>query len=214
MLFKSRAARDHEAQLLGLFVEAGANAERSAQLLRDLIADYPERADLARELFLCEQEGDRIAHDIIHGLDGGGPRPPRLPFEADDGHRLATTVDDIVDFAEQAADQLGLYQVEAPMEQANKLAEVLVGSARQVALALRALADGTDLTPYLVEIHRLENDGDRISRDAIASLFQTGIDPMVVIRWKDIFEVLEAAIDSCETVAHVLEGIAIKRRRN
>jgi uncharacterized protein Yka (UPF0111/DUF47 family) len=99
------------------------------------------------------------------------------------------------------------------MEQAGQMADVLVGCGEQVALALRGLRTGTELATYLVEIHRLENEGDRISRDAVASLFQTGIDPMVVIRWKDIFEALEASIDACESVAHVLEGISIKRRR-
>ena len=74
------------------------------------------------------------------------------------------------------------------------------------------LRTGVDLAPRLVEIHRLENEGDRVSRDAVASLFEGGIDPMVVIRWKDIFDALEAAVDSCEKVAHILEGIALRRR--
>ena len=76
-----------------------------------------------------------------------------------------------------------------------------------------ALRTGADLAPYLVEIHRLENEGDRISRDGVASLFANGIDPMVVIRWKDIFDSLEASVDACEHVAHVLEGITLKRHR-
>ena len=96
------------------------------------------------------------------------------------------------------------------MEQADALAEVLVGAAEQVAAALRALRTGADFSPHLVEIHRLENEGDRISRDGIASLFVNGIDPMVVIRWKDLFTVLERAVDATETAAHILEGIVIK----
>ena len=136
----------------------------------------------------------------------------RLPFEPLDAHQLATAVDDIVDYAEQTADSFGIYRVEAPMEQAGQMADVLVGCGEQVALALRALRTGIGLSPCLVEIHPLENEGDRVSRDAVASLFHTGIDPMVVIRWKDIFESLEAGVDACETVAHVLEGISIKRR--
>jgi len=96
------------------------------------------------------------------------------------------------------------------MEQASQMGDVLVGAGEQVARALRSLRTGADLAPYLVEIHRLENEGDRISRDAIASLFEAGIDPLVVIRWKDIFERLEDAIDACEHVANTLEGIVIK----
>jgi uncharacterized protein Yka (UPF0111/DUF47 family) len=107
---------------------------------------------------------------------------------------------------------LGIYGVEAPMEQALQMCDVLVGSGEQVASALRGLRTGSDLGPALVEIHRLENEGDRLSREAVASLFASGIDPMVVIRWKDIFASLEASIDACERVAHVLEGIALRRR--
>ncbi len=202
----------HDQAVLELLEESGRNVQRTTLLLRDLLAAWPERPELVREVLLCEHEGDRITHDIIHRIDGGsGSRPPRVPFDPQDGHALATALDDIVDLAEQTADALGLYGVEAPMEQSTALAEVLVGAGEQVARALRCLRTGSELAPHLVEIHRLENEGDRLSRDAIASLFANGIDPMVVIRWKDIFESLEASVDACETVAHVLEGISLKR---
>jgi uncharacterized protein len=199
-----------DAAVLELLEESGRNVQHSTLLLRDLLSDWPEHADLARELVLCEQEGDRITHDIIHRLNGGGRG--RAPVESADGHALATALDDIVDFAEQSADMLVIYGVEAPMEQATAMADVLVGAGEQVARALRALRTGSQLAPHLVEIHRLENEGDRISRDAVGSLFVAGIDPMVVIRWKDVFESLEASVDACEKVAHVLEGISLKRR--
>jgi uncharacterized protein Yka (UPF0111/DUF47 family) len=93
----------------------------------------------------------------------------------------------------------------------DRMTEVLVGASDQVAGALRELRDDDELGEHLVEIHRLENDADRIVRAAVASLFVNGIDPMMVIRWKDIFETLESAVDACETVANVLEGIALKR---
>ena len=171
-------------ELLTLFEESARNVQRSALLLRDLLTDYPERAGLARDILLCEQEGDRIAHDILHRLAGNG-------------HRRS------------AADQLGLYGVEAPMEQAEELARVLVGCAEHVAAALRGLRNGGELSPHLVEIHRLENEGDRLQRAAVAGLFANGIDPMMLIRWKDIFDTLEAAVDACETVANVLEGMTL-----
>jgi len=208
--------RGQDRELCDLVEESGRNVQRSSLLLRDLLADYPERAHLSHDMFLCEQEGDRVTHDVIHRLNRARPRfsrRPSRPFDATDGYLLATALDDIVDFAEQTADTMSMYGVEAPMEQADALAEVLVGAAEQVAAALRALRTGSDLSPHLVEIHRLENEGDRISRDGIASLFVNGIDPMVVIRWKDIFASLEAAVDSCERVAHILEGIQLKRRR-
>jgi uncharacterized protein len=196
--------------LLELLEESGRNAQRASLVLRDLVRDWPERPDLAREVYLCEQEGDRITHDIIHRLNELGRR---APLDAADGHALATALDDVVDHAEQAADTFGLYGVEATMEQAVALCDVLVGASEQVAQALRTLRTGGEPAPYLVEIHRLENEGDRLMRDAVASLFAGGIDPMVVIRWKDIFESLEASVDACETVAHLLEGIGLKRRR-
>jgi uncharacterized protein len=206
------ALRPYDARLLDLVDAAAENIQRSTRLLRELLEDYPERAELARDVFDCEQEGDRIAHDIIHRLNGGR-RAPRAPFDAADGHALATAIDDIVDYAEQAADTLGIYGVEAPMEQSLALVDVLVEASREVARALGTLRDDGDMAGYLVEIHRLENEGDRISRDAVAALFRNGIDPMVVIRWKDIFAALEAGVDACETVAHLLEGISLKRRR-
>jgi len=206
VLFRRRV----DPHVLELVDDAGRNVRRSSVLLRDLLADYPERAELAAELLDCEHDGDRITHDIIHRLNGG--RRGRAPFDVADGHALATALDDIVDEAEQTADWLGLHGVEAPMEQAVALAHVFVDAAEGVARAVAALRAGDDLTPHLVEIHRVENEGDRIVRDAVASLFATGIDPMVILRWKDIYESLEAAIDACETVANVLEGISLKSR--
>jgi len=200
--------RPADGTLMSLVEEAGRNVQRSGLLLKDLLLDYPEHAALAKDLKVCEQEGDRITHDIIHRLAAGRVR---APFGRRDGYALATALDDIVDHSENAAAQLVLYRVEAPMEQAVEFADVLVGAGEQIAQALRSLRTGTELAPHLVEIHRLENEGDRLQRDAVASLFAGGIDPMVVIRWKDIFESLEAAVDACEAVAHVLEGITLKR---
>jgi uncharacterized protein len=200
-----------DSTLTNLVEDAGRNVQRSSLLLQRLLAELPEHTPLAEELAACEREGDRITHDIIHRLNGS--RRVRAPFDAGDGYVLATALDDIVDHTEQAGAQLGLYGVEAPMEQAVEFADVLVAAGEPILAALRGLRTGEDLGPYLVEIHRLENEGDRLLRDGVASLFAQGTDPMVVIRWKDIFESLEAAVDACETVAHLLEGIVLKRRR-
>jgi uncharacterized protein Yka (UPF0111/DUF47 family) len=202
----SRRRSSHDDSLLGLFEESGLNVQRTGTLLRELMTEFPERSTLARDILICEQEGDRITHDIIHKLSNG------TKLDRGDAYELARALDDVVDYAEETADSLELYSVEAPMVQAEELAEVLAGAAAAVASALSLLRHGDDISAQLVEIHRLENEGDRISREAIASLFRSGTDPMVVIRWKDIFESLEQAIDSCETVAHVLEGIELKRR--
>jgi uncharacterized protein Yka (UPF0111/DUF47 family) len=205
--FLRRARPDPE--LLGLFEESGRNVQRASLMLRDLLSDYPEQAALAREILVCEQEGDRIVHDILHRLAAQGSR--RAQLDSADVHALAGALDDIVDYVEECADQLGLYGVEAPMEQSQQIAAVLVGAAEHVATSLRGLRNGLDVAPQLVEIHRLENEADRIQRAALADLFVTGIDPMMVIRWKDIFDSLESAVDACETVANVLEGMTLKR---
>jgi uncharacterized protein Yka (UPF0111/DUF47 family) len=197
--------------LLDLFEESGRNVQRTALVLRDMLADYPDTGGLAREILLCEQEGDRIAHDILHRFAGQGAR--RSGLDSADVHALAGALDDIVDYAEETADRLGLYGVEATMVQAQELAEVLVGAAESVAGGLRGLRNGADLSGHLVEIHRLENEADRLVRAAVASLFATGIDPMFLIRWKDIYESLESAVDACETVANVLEGISLRPGR-
>ncbi len=196
--------------LLELFEQAGRNVQRASLLLRDMLAEFPEKAGLAREIYLCEQEGDRITHDILHRLAERGAR--RSHMDAADVHALTVALDDVVDYAEEAADQLGRYAVEAPMAQAEEIAGVLVAASEAVAASLRQLRNGMELTPRLVEIHRLENEADQLVRAAVASLFAQGIDPIVVIRWKDIFESLEAAVDACESVANVLEGMSLKRR--
>jgi uncharacterized protein Yka (UPF0111/DUF47 family) len=197
-----------DTEILELFEQAGRNVERSARLLRELLRRHPEPSGLAADLVDCEHEGDRITHDIIHRLRRSDLRSA---VEIADGHALAGALDDIVDHAEQVADCLGLYGIEAPMAQADDMADVLVAAGAEITGALGTLHSGADPRPHLVEINRLEDDGDRIYRDALASLFAAGIDPMVVIRWKDIFDSLERAVDACETVAHVLEGMSLKR---
>ena len=196
--------RDRE--FFDLFEEAGANILRAADLLDRMLRNYPDTKELAREILLCEQEGDRITHDIVQRLN----QTFVTPIDREDILQLAGSLDDIVDLTEEVADYLGLYKIEAPMEQAQLLAHVLMQACRQIAEAMPRLRSFDAISRYTVEINRLENDGDRISRDAIASLFESGIDPLVVIRWKDIFERLEEAIDACEHVANTLDGIVIK----
>ena len=189
-----------------LFILAGQNTLHAARLLDEMMNSWPESGELGREIVDAEQEGDRITHDIVRRLNSTFV----TPIDREDIYALATQMDDIVDFTEEAADFLALYKIEAPMEQAQALTKVLVASCEQLAMGLENLPSFKDLDKYWIEIHRLENDGDRISRDAVASLFSNGIDPMVVIRWKDMFAVLENAIDATETAAQILEGIVIK----
>lgn len=189
-----------------LFNEAGQNTMRAATMLDEMMHSWPDDNGLTREILITEQEGDRITHDIIKRLNSTFV----TPIDREDIYGLATKLDDVVDYIEEAADFLGLYKIEAPMSQAQELTKILVSCCEQLAAGLENLPTFKDLDKYWIEIHRLENDGDRVSRDAVASLFSNGIDPMVVIRWKDMFAVLERAIDATETAAHILEGIVIK----
>lgn len=198
------APRDRE--FFDLFEEAARNILNAADLLDRMLRNYPDTKELARDILLCEQEGDRITHDLINRLN----QTFVTPIDREDILELASALDDIVDLTEEVADYLGLYKVEAPMEQAQRLAHILMQAARQISEAMPRMRDFKDISHYTVEIHRLENEGDRVVREAIASLFDTGIDPMVVIRWKDLFERLEEAIDATEKVANTLQGIVIK----
>ncbi|MDQ2759989.1 MAG: DUF47 family protein [Actinomycetota bacterium] len=188
------------------FEEAGQNLLLACDLLDRMLSDYPDSKDLARQITEREHDGDRITHDIIHRLN----QSPATPIDREDILALASALDDTVDYTEEVADYLGLYKVEAPMDQAIQLAHVLKAASGQIAEAIPKLRGFKDISQYTVEIHRLENEGDRITRGAIASLFDDGVDPMVVIRWKDLFERLEAAIDATEHVANILEGVVIK----
>ncbi len=189
-----------------LLARAGQNASHSAVLLKQMIEGWPETKELARELLLAEQEGDKITHEIVHKVNTTFV----TPIDGGDIYGLATQLDDVVDYIEETADFMGLYRIEAPMEQSVAMADVLVRCCEQLAASLEHLNGFKDLEHYWIEIHRLENEGDRIYRDAVASLFANGVDPMFVIRWRDIFLRLERAIDATETAAHILEGIVIK----
>jgi predicted phosphate transport protein (TIGR00153 family) len=189
-----------------LFIEAGQNALEAARLLDQTMAVWPDAGELPKQIVDAEHKGDQITHSIIQRLNSTFV----TPIDREDIYGLATQMDDIVDYTEEAADFLGLYKIEAPMVQAQELTKVLVGACEQLAMGLEHLPDFKDLDKYWIEVHRLENEGDRISRDAVASLFSNGIDPMVVIRWKDMFAVLENAIDATETAAQIIEGIVIK----
>jgi uncharacterized protein len=191
-----------------LLRNAGTNARRAAHVLRQLFGDCPDGlAGLADDLRSHEHEGDRITHDIIHRLRELGPS--RSPIDLGDGFRLATTLDDILDHIEQTAALMVVFNVEAAMEQSVLLAEILDQAAERVSHALEAYVTGQEIGPHLTEIHRLENEGDRVNREALTDLFAGGIDPMVVIRWKDLYESLESAIDACEHVAIQIESLQL-----
>jgi uncharacterized protein Yka (UPF0111/DUF47 family) len=198
-----------EREFFDLFEEAARNALKAAELLERLLEQWPDDGSALRAQILdCEHDGDRITHAIIQRLNHSFV----TPFEREDIIALASGLDDVVDFIEEVADFLGLYRIEAPMQQAQEMATVLRRSTRAICSAVPRLRSLQDISEFTNEVNELENEGDRLLRDAVASLFERGIDPMMVIRWKDIFERLEEAIDSTERAANILEGVMIKNR--
>jgi uncharacterized protein Yka (UPF0111/DUF47 family) len=190
-----------------LFERAGANVERATGLLAQLVADWPDEGNRLRfELKELETEGDRITHDVMHHLNVRAA----TPFPVSDAHALISQIDDIVDLAEEVADFMGLYRIEAGTEQSIALATVLHRAGRELATALESLRRPERLRPHIVAIQELEREGDRLEREALSSLFDGGIDPMVVIRWKDLYERLEEAIDACRHAGNTLEGLVVK----
>lgn len=189
-----------------LFERAGANVERAGGLLDEMLAEFPDGEGLAEDIMACEHVGDQITHELIGRLN----RTFVTPIDRQDILDLASSLDDIVDYIEEVADYLGLYNTEAPMMQAQSLAGVLAQATREIALATALLRGFRNVSEHTREVRRLRNAGDRIVRGAIAALFEVGIDPMVVIRWKDLFERLEHAIDAGERAADILDRIVIK----
>jgi uncharacterized protein len=201
-----RALRGRDDAFFKLFIRAAENAAAAAVLLEELLEGFPDTADLVGQINHLESVGDEITHEIIGKLN----REVATPIERDDIYALASALDDVTDFIDETAGYLLQYGVEASMTQADAMARVLVSATAELSVAFGKFERFEDIREHMVEVHRLENDGDHLVRNAIASLFSGGIDPMVVIRWKDIFERLEDAIDATETVASVLEGAVIK----
>ncbi len=200
--------RGTDRTLFDLFARAGDNNLRAAQLLDQMLHNFPDSMSLAAQIRDSEHAGDQITHEVINRMN----QTFVTPIEREDALSLASALDDIVDYIDEVADYLGLYQVEAAMDQALELARILSDATAQLALALPKLREFGDIHEQVIEVHRLENDGDRIVRGAIASLFAGRIDPVVIIRWKDLFERLEQAIDACERASDILSSIVIKNK--
>ena len=190
-----------------LFARAGENALQVARLVERRFREHPNSGVTQEQVKAEETEGDRITRDLINLLN----TQYVTPFDREDIYLLATEIDDVVDYLEEASDLLGLYGVEMPTRHAVEQCAVIVEACKQLAYACDNLKGMRGVQEALVELKRLEDDGDRILRDALASLFRNeGIDPLIVIRWKDIYEALERALDACETTAHVLTNIVVK----
>lgn len=190
-----------------LFGKAGENALQVSRLVERRFREHPNSGITQEQVKQEETEGDAITRDLITLLN----TQYVTPFDRDDIYMLATEIDDIVDYLEEASDLLGLYGVEMPARHAVEQCRIIVRACEQLATACDNLKGMRGVQEALVQVKAYEDEGDRVLRDALAALFRDeGIDPLIVIRWKDIYEALERALDACETAANVIANILVK----
>jgi predicted phosphate transport protein (TIGR00153 family) len=195
-----------EEKFFDMFVADARNVLAAARLLEQFFRNYAERERIASQLRDAEREGDVISHDIGHKLEATFV----TPFDREDIHALISRLDDILDFIEEVADTCILYGIDEPTPPAIEQAEIIVRQCEELERALGKLRGFKGLEEHWIEIHRLENEGDRIARKAMAELFTNGQDPLDVIKWKDVYALGEKAIDACEDAANVIERIVVK----
>jgi predicted phosphate transport protein (TIGR00153 family) len=192
-----------------LYNAAAANAVAISRLLMRMLEDFPnDRDTLLREIKEAEHAGDRYTHEVVDLLN----RTFVTPFDRDDMYRLAGALDDVCDHVDEAAGNIVVYGVTNIRDKAKKQAEVIHLSATKLQEAVNQLEGFKDSKRQLIELRELEDEGDRLNRESIAELFAEAGDPLVVLRWKDIHEQLEEAVDACENAADVLEAILVKNR--
>jgi len=197
-----------EARFFELFDQSAQNVVKGAELLLQLVSDHGRAADLRKEIEEVEHEGDIITHDIADRLN----RTFITPFDHEDIHELAGRMDDILDNIEATADRMFLYEAGEPSPEMVDLVKVLAEATHVLQKAVGGLSNMKNarrILDYCIEIHRLENVGDEDSRIALAKLFKTS-DAIYALKWKEIYDHVEEALDNCEDVASIVEGIVVK----
>ena len=189
-----------------LFDQAAGATVEAAVLLRDLLANGGDRVQAHEEIRRLEHVGDEVTREIVRHLNTSFV----TPFDREDIHQLSSTLDDILDAIEAVADLMVLHNIDKALVEMEEQADVLVRASEQTREAVLRLRGFRDLEGVWQEIHRLEDEGDQVYRRTVARLFSGDFDAMAVLRWKDLVDQLEAAVDSCEQVATVVESIALK----
>jgi predicted phosphate transport protein (TIGR00153 family) len=195
-------------EFFDLFNQAALNAREISRLLVELLEGWPGNRELLLDIRAAEHEGDRLTHEVVDLLN----RTFVTPFDRDDMYRLATVIDDVCDHVDEAADDIDAYEVVEVPALALEQAKVVARAAAHLQEAIGVLEGFEDSREELLAVRALEDEGDRLSRAAVAELFRSGRDPLTIIRWKDIHEQLEEATDACENAADVLEAILVKNR--
>ncbi len=198
-----------EEKFFGLFEQSTRNMVKAAEGLQAMLDTCGDVVKSVAEITELEHQGDTITHQIIAQLH----RTFVTPFDREDIALLAHTLDDVTDLIHSAADAILIYKIECPTLRAKELADIIVQASIEVEKVmpqLRRRAEMKQVLERCVEINRLENIADRVFRAAMAELFDDDIDIAQVIKWREIYEHMEAATDRCEDVANVLEGVALK----
>ena len=192
-----------------LFASAGENALEVAQLVERRFREHPNSGVTQEQVKAAETANDAITHDLITLLN----TQYLTPFDRNDIYMLAIQIDDVVDELEEASDLLGLYGIELPTKHAVQQSALIVSACEQLSVACDNLKGFSGVQEALIELKRFEDEGDRVLREGLAALFRDdGIDPLMVIRWKDVYDRLERALDSCETAANTVANIVVKNR--
>jgi uncharacterized protein len=192
-----------------LFSRASSNAIDIGRLLVQLLDRFPaDGAELIGQIKEHEHTGDDLTHEVVDLLN----RTFVTPFDRDDIFRLASAIDDVCDYVDETADNLGSYGISEVPRHAREQADVILRATIQLDEAIQRLQGFKDSSSQLDALRALEDEGDRLLRDGIGELFRSGADALTVIRWKDIHEGLEEAVDACENAADVLEAILVKNR--
>ncbi len=198
-----------EEKFFELFRQQANNVVEGARLLRSFLEDHTDAEQKRLKIEMVESTGDEIAHRIIEKLN----TTFITPMDREDIHALASALDDILDFIYASAQRLHLYGIKTITSDAIGLANVILRAAEETATLVDEMEDLRNvktLKNRWIEVNRLENEGDRISRQAIAELFENEKDPIEVIKWKEIYEHLETAIDKCEDAANIVEAVVLK----
>jgi uncharacterized protein len=190
-----------------MFAEAARNVHQAARAFQQMLQDFHGTREHWRAVEEYEHEGDKITHRILQTLH----QSRMTVVDREDIHRLTAALDDVLDLIEGSAARMVMYKVAKPTPEALRLAEVIIRSTEQIVGGIEAMPHFDRIQPHCIEINRLENEADEISRSAIAALFVDEAAPIDVIKWKEIYETMETATDRCEDVANLLEEIVLKR---
>ncbi|GMR03229.1 MAG: DUF47 family protein [Thermodesulfovibrionia bacterium] len=197
-----------ETDFFGMFEKAAQNLNRGALLLVQMMENFSEADIKAKQIYEVEQEGDMITHEVMRRLN----KTFLTPIDREDIHSLISRLDDILDLIWATADRAILFKLESSIPEAVELSKTLLSTTEIVIKAVTCLKGKkySYMQEHCIEINSLENSGDTIFRAALAKLFNEKNDPILIIKWKEVYEHLEDALDKCEDVADILESIVLK----